>query len=308
MFEYLLRLITLSLASYLFVATVVGAIVRILSTHLIGVASRLRAASAARLLFAVRMLPAAAACVAVLALCVPSYLWLEPEGEVEEIGVACAIAAVAGLALWIRGFLRAGIATAQLSEYIADCEMLGAEQEIAGQQVLVIEGKATTSAAGLMRPKLIFSRNVLDALSSEQLELAILHERAHSHSRDNLKRLAMLAAPDMVPLNAIESAWKKFSEWSADDRAVESDRTRALALAEALVRVARIHPQTAPSLATQLTGEDFSARVERLLGDGEIVKAPRWKAPAFAAAMMCAVLMRHGTLDFVHRALEKLIR
>ena len=64
------------------------------------------------------------------------------------------------------------------------------------------------------------------------------------NSADNFKRLLLLLAPDALPFlrgsAAVERAWLRFTEWAADDSAVNQDAACSLSLAEALVRVARL--------------------------------------------------------------------
>src|SRR5205823_6230938 len=149
---------------------------------------------------------------------------------------------------------------------------------------LVIDAPRTTVSAGLFRPVAIVSRDVVAALSEEQMEAAILHEKSHAKSHDNLKRLAILLAPAVFPLARIEAAWRKFAEWAADDLAVAGDRARSVALAEALVRVARIGRPQQMALATSLLGDNFSARVERLVNGSVPAEAPRWKLALFVCS------------------------
>jgi len=112
---------------------------------------------------------------------------------------------------------------------------------------------------------------VLRSLSAQELLLALHHENAHRISRDNLKRLFLLLAPPPIPffrgLASLERCCGKFSEWAADDEAVRGDSHRALSLAAALLRVARMG--AAPQLSFLHTSlcagdQDLSARVERL--------------------------------------------
>jgi Zn-dependent protease with chaperone function len=306
--SYAARLACLSLASFFFVNAVAGAAFTAGSKRLIEFSARLGASSAARFLFIIRVLPALLAIFAVIALCIPSYLWLEPTADAESIGSLCVAAALAAVGISMRSVVRGSRALVELRRFLNACRGNGREVEISGHRALLIDAKGTALAAGVFRANIVVSPDVLAVLTDEQIEVAIQHERAHSKSRDNLKRLAMLLAPDVFPLRKIESAWHKFSEWAADDEAVARDRGRALALAEALIGVARIGAVTPVILSTSLLGEDFSARVHRLLEPPAPSAAPRWKTAAVASVLAAAVLLRPATLDLVHRALEKLVR
>src|SRR5437660_11268994 len=98
--SYALRLVCLSLAVFLFVHTVVGLLVALIAPAVVRAAERLRPRNATRLLFALRMLPSAAALFVVAVFCIPSYLWLEPEANAEEIGWLCLAAAIVSALLW----------------------------------------------------------------------------------------------------------------------------------------------------------------------------------------------------------------
>jgi len=306
--SYVLRLLSLSLASFFLVTAAAGALVACFSGVAIRFAENMPVASAARFLFAMRIAPAALAIFIVAGLCVPSYLWLEPESATEQVGGFCAAAAITMAAFWMHSILRSTRAVLQSNRYLKSCREAGQRTSVAGEAAILIQTPRTTALVGLFHPEIVVSRDVLEALSAEQISAAVLHERSHSVSRDNLKRLAILIAPAIFPLKNVEQAWRRFAEWAADDLAVAGDQRRAIALAEALIRVARMGsaPQTAP-LTTSLLDEDLSARVDRLLNGNPPPGAYRWKPIAAACAVIAAATLRPSTLDLVHRALEKLI-
>jgi hypothetical protein len=51
---------------------------------------------------------------------------------------------------------------------------------------------------GVLRPRLLITRPVLEALTDEELRASVAHELGHWRAWDNLKRLAMHAAPDLL--------------------------------------------------------------------------------------------------------------
>src|SRR5256885_16811330 len=75
-------------------------------------AEAMRPRSAARFLFAARMLACALGAGAVLGLCVPSYLWLEPQTSSERVGWACLTLALVAAAAWLGSLRRAAWALA----------------------------------------------------------------------------------------------------------------------------------------------------------------------------------------------------
>jgi hypothetical protein len=319
---YLLRLTVLSLACFFLIHAVLAIAVNWLAPLLLQVAERRAPGSAARMLLASRLFPSVASILVVAGVCVPSYLWLEPEATVEHVGVACLAAALLSAAMWAvssgRG-LRAIILSAR---YTRHCRKLGSETRLAGEKTRVIDNAGGLFAlAGILRPHLVISRAVLQTLSAEELQAALRHERAHSSSRDNLKRLLLLLAPDVLPgrpfgLQSLERGWAKFTEWAADDRAAGGDPDRSVSLAAALVQVARLGAADAAPLMTSLVadGRDLEARVNRLLGAAQCEENTRQGTPAFIAASLLGAgtllvaSMGPATLQSAHRLLEHLIR
>jgi Zn-dependent protease with chaperone function len=322
---YLLRLLCLCLASFFLLHLALALAVSCFAPAAIRLAAGFRPRLAARFLLLLRLFPAGFAAFLVAGLCAPSYLVLEPEATAEHVGWACLGAAALGAAICTLSIARGLRATVRSAMYIRQCKLRGAEMSAPGESLslLLVEGSAPfLGLAGLFRPRLLISRPVMSALSPDQLAAALLHERAHGMSRDNLKRLAILLAPGILPVwsgfAALEAAWARFAEWAADDRAVAANGRRSLSLAAALVRVARLGP--APQVSALMTslladGRDLSMRVERLLvatPPGEATEPGRPGLVAFAAvaplATLMAILLQPASLNTAHRALEYLVR
>jgi hypothetical protein len=323
--NYALRLWCLCLASFFLVNAAVGLTTALLSRAAVRMAETMRPRSAARFLFAARMLACALGAGAVLGLCVPSYLWLEPQASSERVGWACLTLALVGAAAWFGSLARAAWALAASVRLNRRWLRAGSETFLpgaSGRVVMVKKGAPLVALVGVFRPRLVVSEAVIGSLSAEQLDLAWQHENAHGLSRDNLKRLFLLLAPAPIPFlgggASLERCWAKFSEWAADDEAVRGDSQRALALAAALLRVARMG--TAPRLSflhTSLSAgdHDLSARVERLLTLRPPAAKPlsRARCLAFGASLGTAAgitvfLAWPATLSSVHRLLELFLR
>jgi beta-lactamase regulating signal transducer with metallopeptidase domain len=191
----------------------------------------------------------------------------------------------------------------------------------AASNALIVNGDTPILAlAGVWHPRLVISRRVLGALSHQQLGAAMRHEQSHRISRDNLKRLAFLLSPSVWPFGprakTLERAWARLSEWAADDDACAGDSRRSVALAEALVRVARLGVAARTSvLMTCLVPEtgDLSARVNRLLNPQPPAPAPQTRrrlvAVTFAllgATLIVLIAEQSVTLHAVHALLERL--
>jgi Zn-dependent protease with chaperone function len=322
---YLARLVCLCLAAFFLVHAALGLLVSALAPWAVRFASRMAPVSGARVLLLLRLFPAGFALFVVAGLCTPSYLWLEPKSAPEPMGLVCLAAALMGLAIWGTSMGRATRAMARSARYLRRCRVASREMRLPGERMAawVIDGAAPcVMLAGVLRPRLVISRNVVAALSAEQLSAAIRHERAHGISRDNLKRLLVLLAPGMLPFvpgfRNLERAWARIAEWAADDRAAAGKTRRSLSLAAALVRVARLgSAPAAPALATSLMADesDLSERVDRLLRPARRIARRGPREPVLAASAglllggaLIAVMAHPATLYSAHEFLEFLIR
>jgi Zn-dependent protease with chaperone function len=321
---YLLRLLCLCFASFFVLNLVAGLLVRILSKSAIRFAQEKPAGNAARFLLCLRLFPFALAVLFVAVLCVPSYLWLEPAATSEGVGLLCVMLGLLGAAAWCASLARTIHSLFASLRHNRLCRLAGQETHLPGNSspVVLVEDEAPLLAlSGLLRPRLLISRGVLRVLSAEELEATLRHEHAHRTSRDNVKRLLLLLAPDIFPfirpLRMLEHSWSKFAEWAADDQASAGDSCRALSLAAALVHVARMGAAPRlPFLTTLLLvgDRDLSARVDRLLHADAMILPSISKsqftlrtAGLLFAMCLAAVLLAPSALSSVHELLELLL-
>jgi beta-lactamase regulating signal transducer with metallopeptidase domain len=322
---YLLRLLCLCFASFFGLNAAASLLATISSRFAIRFAETRASATAARILFALRMLPFALASLFVLGLCVPSYLWLEPAATAERAGILCVVLGFLGAAIWSASIARTVHSLFASLRHNRLCRSVGQETRLSGNSspIVLIEDEAPVLAlSGLLRPQLLISRGVLRMLSAEELDAALRHEHAHRTSHDNAKRLLLLLAPDIFPfvrsLRLLEHGWSKYAEWAADDQAAAGDSSRALSLAAALVHVARMSAAPRlPFLSTPLLvgDRDLSARVDRLL-HADAMPLPHaskiqtgLRAVGFLlAGGLAALLLAPSALSSVHELLELLLR
>ena len=321
---YSLRLLCLCCASFFMIHLALAVATRLSAGTVMCMAERLKPSSAARLLFAVRMLPFTLTLFAVLAFCIPSYLWLEPEATGEKVGFVCFLTAVLGAAIWALAIVRVVHAVRGTARYLHRCERHGQQISMPGETApaLLLRDKSPVLAvAGVVHPRLVISRRVMRGLTADQIDAALRHERAHRSSGDNLKRFLMLLAPDVLPFMrgfvTLERSWAKAIEWAADDQASAGDPRRALSLADALVRVARMgnKPQLSYLTSSLMADDhDLSERVDRLLRPQPIPDKPVKEliplvsgAAALMAASLMIVTLWPASLSMVHQALEQLI-
>jgi Zn-dependent protease with chaperone function len=320
---YTLRLLCLCFASFFLIHAALGLAVWTATPGAIRIGESMRPRSGARFLLALRLLPVTLAAFVVAGLCVPSYLWLETNEATERVGLACcamALLAVLACASSLGRSVRALFLSARQARR---CKREGRSDQSSSVPVTVMNGDAPVLAlAGLIRPRVIVSRGVLQTLSREELEAALEHEHAHRKSQDNLKRLLLFLAPDILPFSRestrLNQYWARLIEWAADDEATAGDSRRSVSLAAALVRMARMGSAVAVSpLASSFLGNDreLSARVDRLLGFAPIrgnvsrrARAGLTTAAALIATLAIAATIRPATFLSVHHLLEQLLR
>jgi hypothetical protein len=321
---YLLRLVCLCLASFFIVHAATAILAWIAAPAAMRAADSARPGFSARFLFLFRMFPFALTLFLIAGFCIPSYLWLEPVSAGEKVGYGCLIAAGLGLLAWALSLFRVGFSLLRTSRYMSSCQRDGQEIAVDGESdpVLVLKREAPVMAvAGLVRPKLIVSRSVLHKLTPEQRDAAFRHEQAHRASRDNLKRFLFLLVPDAFPFisfSKIERQWARYTEWAADDHAVNGDSERALSLAAALVSVAKmgkIHQSAYVLSSLVAEDEDLAVRVDRLLREQQYAEKPLAPLVQVArnialvgGAFIIAALVLPNSLGSVHQILEKLIQ
>jgi hypothetical protein len=318
---YYLRLICLCFATFFVVHALCWLAVRSAAGAVVQIAGTMRPRLAARFLFALRMAPMAVTIFVIVGFCVPSYLWLEPDVAIERVGWLCLSAAALGATVWTASLLRGVTAMIFTGRYLRRCRAQGPSE--AAQELIVVQDSAAVMAvAGVVNPRLLVSQSVLDVLSPEQQQAAFRHEEAHRTSRDNLKRLLFLLSPDVAPfvggMRQIERAWATFTEWAADDEAVNGDQERALSLASALVRVAKLGVQGAPSyVLSSLVDDDgdLETRVERLLREPAYAEKPLEPVAALLrnaglviGCVTTALLLWPQSLGSIHRLLEHLVQ
>jgi hypothetical protein len=197
--------------------------------------------SGANTLLVVRLLPALASFVFVLGVFLPAHWRFEPPMTEETFGIVIGGGAALGLALMARSVRRA-VSVCRTDLRLAALTRASARRIPTG--AFEVRGVPGVSLAGVIRPRILIGPEVLAALTPAELDVAIDHEVAHRRSRDNFKRFLMFSAPDVLgwfPIARwLEEEWQATSECEADASAVRGDDSRAVVLASALVKVARL--------------------------------------------------------------------
>ena len=270
----------------------------------------------AGLLIAIRLMPAASAIFFTSVLFLPAHWVYEPSGSDEMFGTAMSLVAVLGAALVTRGGWRALRALSQDLQ-LASLTRKSATPLAAG--AYEVRGVHGVSLAGVLQPRILVGTAAAEALTAAELDVAIAHERAHQRSRDNLKRFLMHCAPDLFGWSAaarrIEARWQAESEREADARAVRGDERRAVVLASALVKVARLTRRPgaigpSPAWSAFHVPTLLEARVTRLVS-GRLDAArgfqPPWRAVAAAALAIPAAVWTFNFSYSLHLVTEALV-
>jgi Zn-dependent protease with chaperone function len=173
------------------------------------------------------------------------------------------------------------------------------------------------AVAGTLRPRLIIARSVLDACLPDELRAIVAHEQWHLQRRDNARRAALAALPDLLawlPFSKRAARqWSEATERAADAAAAQSLPAGHVHLASALLRVARlVPPHEAPAVlpVTALyRGENIEARVRRILDDATAPPRARPAAELLIAAALwvgVCLLALHPIHELVERAVSYL--
>lgn len=265
------------------------------------------------LLLLVRLFPAIASLVFVTALFLPSHWAMEPRDANETLGLAWYGLAAAG-ALLLGRSAACAVSVAKTGRRLRVGERRAA---VAIVDVHEVGGVSGVSLAGVVRTRVVIGPEVASCLSAAELEVAVAHELAHRDAFDNLARWGIRCAPDLLGHTGVarrlEEAWHAAAEARADTRAIGGDTLRAVHLASALVKVARLGTDraAAPLSTVWSTLHDAALlewRVRRLVSGAVPTEGPR-HSRAWATAILLAILP--GTaLTFsgtVHRLTESLV-
>jgi len=278
--SFSLRVLAVGAATVAFVTLVLTLIVPLLATS----ASKGSATRRARRLGILRLIPAGAGVVVGL-LVIASFLNFEPRQD-ENIGWLIPALGGLGALLIAVGVWRAGrtaLATRRLTrDWLAGATPITLPG-VSVPAVSIASAFPVVAVVGIRQPKLVIARSVLQTITADELEAVLAHEQGHIDRRDNLRRLLMYAAPDALSWlprsSQLASAWRAATEEAADDDAARAGEGGRLALASALIKVARLATgmsrQRLMPASTLYCGESIDARVRRLLEPADAAVAAR---------------------------------
>jgi Zn-dependent protease with chaperone function len=253
-----------------------------------------RASMASADLLALRLLPVAGALLFALTVVLPAFLSFEPHQDREAAGpLLLILAAFASLTLG-HGIWRGWRASAAARSLLHRCGPAKRWVVENGQSVQVVEvGEPIIGVIGGWRPRLVAAECIISACSRDEFRQVVAHEAAHLSARDNLKLLLLLACPDALAWTALGAVlserWRTAAEFAADQRAAGDDPHKRVALASALIKVARLFDTShreRQALTMPVALDDVEGRVRRLLGPTHSTSATISKTLASFALLM----------------------
>jgi Zn-dependent protease with chaperone function len=263
-----------------------------------------------------RVLPAAGSATLVLTVVLPAFVLYEPRHAHDEPGPLLVISALFTLLVVLDGARRgwrAWWATRTLVRSSSQPQVTG--PAAGGGEVTVIDvEEPLVGVVGGWKQRIVAAPCVAAACDHEEFRQVLAHEAAHMDSRDNLKLLMLLTMPDALAWlptgRALTEHWRAVTELEADERASGADPRKRVALASALIKVARLSIASGlPRRATRV-GSHFSGiehRVRRLLAPASIAIHPAFPARRLLTCALLVPLLAVPLYASVHRLIEVLV-
>jgi Zn-dependent protease with chaperone function len=266
-------------------------------------------------LLTLRLLPAVGSALIVLTVVLPAFLSQEPHQQREAAGPLLLALATFSLVALGHGIWRGRQACVDAEVLLKNCGPVKRRLLDNGQEVEVVDvPEPIVAVIGSWRPRVIAAECVVSACSPAEFQQVIAHEAAHLFARDNLKQLLLLASPDplaWMPLGTeLIEHWRGAAELEADQRASGSDPLKRLALASALIKVARAFGTghvARPALSMPIVADDVEGRVRQLLAPASSL--PRTQMGAITMGLW--LLLPTAALPlyhWVHEFIEALVR
>ena len=265
-------------------------------------------------LLALRLFPAAAGLLIAITVVLPAFLTYEPSRDREAVGPLLVILATFALLTVGHGVWRGWRSYATARSLLRN---LGPPRRWVienGQTVRVVDvAEPIVGVIGGWQPQVVIAECIASACCADEFRQVIAHEAAHVSARDNLKLLLLLASPDALawtPLGAaLTERWRTAAEFAADQHATGDDPHRRVALASALIKVARLFntgDHARPTLMMPVALDDVAGRVRLLLGPSQAVPTTiTWGLASCALLLPVTALPLYA---LVHELIEVLVR
>jgi hypothetical protein len=319
---YVLIAVSLGLTAYLAVASVVSLLVALAWSSRGRALSPAGEGGQARARFALRLLPAGMGLAFVALFYAPAFLLFEPSRTEETVGPMLAALAAIAAALVLTGIARGLLSWLETRRLVARWQGSARRLRVPGLPLpayRIAYPFPVVAVVGVLRPRLFVAESVLAGLTRQELKAVLAHEVGHLQARDNFKSLLLRFCPDPLAFlpagNRLCRAWAEAAEAAADEHASRAGAERALALAGALVKVARMAPARQrlhlPACAFH-DGALIARRVERILGGptrgaGALSPARPWSSWGYAPVLAVSALSP-AVLRAVHALTEAALR
>ena len=265
-------------------------------------------------LLALRLLPAAGGTLIALTVVLPAFLAYEPPGGREQVGPLLVSLALLSVIAVGDGIRRAWVACVAARLLLSKCGPADRWYVEPGRNIDIVDvEQPIVAAVGGWRPRIVAAKRVIAACSPDEFSRVIAHEAAHIAARDNLKLLMLAASPDALAWTPVGTTvakrWRIAAEFAADERATGPDPRRRIALASALIKVARLSiasDRRLPELSMPVGVDDVEGRVRRLLS----APPTRHQTSAAKSLLVCAALIPMLAVPFygfVHELIEILV-
>ena len=260
-------------------------------------------AGRANQLVALRIAPSLLGFILSVGVVLPVFLAFEPIRDHEPIGPIPIVLAAVGLLVVLAASCvaaRAALLTRRLQrQWLRSATALDIGPA-AGVPAFVVDAPSPMVAlVGVVSPRLVAARTVIDVCSAGELAAIVAHERGHLHAHDNFKRWLLTCAPDVMRWTkaheSIVAAWRDAAEYAADDAATRGKEEARVDLAALLLKIARLAPRVATpaAVSTFADKEGLDRRVRRLLTPGHDQLTASWQllAPAVLGTTVLAIVV-----------------
>jgi Zn-dependent protease with chaperone function len=277
--------------------------------------ARLNAAKMASAdVLALRLLPVGGALLFAVMVVLPAFLICEPHQERETAGPLLLILAAFALLTLGHGIWRGWRAWTAARCLLHECGLAKRWMVENGQSVQVVEiAEPIIGVIGSWRPQVVTAECVVSACSRDEFRQVVAHEAAHVSARDNLKLLLLLACPDALAWTALGAAlserWRTEAEFLADQHATGDDPHKRVALASALIKVARLldtSQRVRHALTMPVALDNVEERVRQLLAPAHATSATISKALVSVALLIPVVAI--PLYPLIHELIETLVR
>ena len=262
-----------------------------------------------------RLLPAAGSATLVLTVVLPAFLLYEPRHAHDQPGPLLVISALFTLLVLLDGVRRGWRAWWATRALMRSSQPHLPDPAARSGGVTVLNVKEPlVGVVGGWKQRIVASRCVASACDHEEFRQVLAHEAAHMDSRDNLKLLMLLTMPDALAWfstgKALTEHWRAVTELEADESASGADPRKRVALASALIKVARLsiasgRPRRASRMGSHLSGLEH--RVRRLLAPSSAAVHRSFPARRVLTCALLVPLLAVPLYASVHRLIEMLV-